>query len=75
MWFNSDSRKMTKKQRIPYNKQKKTCDPYDRKQNLKCRKNTKNAIRKIKKDYVKKHICKPLKKGNVKPVYQHMKRH
>ena len=27
MWFNSDSRKMTKKLRILYNKQKKTCDP------------------------------------------------
>ena len=72
MWFNSDSRKMRKKQRILYNKQKKTCDPYDCKQ---CTRNAKKAIRKIKKDYVENHTCKPLKKGNSKPFYQHLKGH
>ena len=49
--------------------------PYDRKQYLECRRNTKKAIRKIKKDYVENHICKPLKKRNSKPFYQHMKGH
>ena len=75
MWFNSDSRKMRKKQRILYNKQKKKCDPYDCKQYLECIRNTKKAIRKIKKDYVENHACKPLKKGNSKPFYQHLKGH
>ena len=70
MWFNSDSRKMTKKQRILYNKQKKTCDSYGHKQYLECRRNTKTTIRKIKKkDCVENHIFKPLKNGNSKPFY------
>ena len=67
-----DSRKMTKKQRIPYNKQKKTCEPYDRKQYLECRRNPKKPISKIMKDYVENHTFKPLKKGNSKPFYQHL---
>ena len=75
MWFNSDSRKMTKKQSIFYNKQKKTCDSYGHKQYLECRRNTKKAIRKIKKDYVENRIYKPLKKGKSQPFYQHLKGH
>ena len=73
MWFNSDSCKKAKKQRILYNKLKKTYDPYDRKQYLECRKNTKKAVRKIKKDYLENHICKPTKEGNSKLFYQHPK--
>ena len=48
---------------------------YDSKQYLECRRNPKKAIHKIKKDYVENHICKPLKKGNGKPFYQHLKGH
>ena len=62
--------------RILYKKQKKkTCDPYDRKQYLECRRNTKKAIRKNKQDYVENHVCKLLKKGNSKPFYRHLKGH
>ena len=61
------------KQRIRYKKQKKICDPYDRKQYLELRRKTKKAIHKIEKDYLENHLSKPLKKENSKPFYQHPK--
>ena len=49
VWFNSDSRKMTKKQRILSIKPKKKCDPYDdHKQCLDCRRKIKKAMCQIK---------------------------
>ena len=73
VWFTKESRKLVTKQRQLYNRFRRSGDPFDQKQYTKARKDTKAAIRKIKRDYVTNRICKPLSEGNCKPFYRHLK--
>ena len=72
-WFNKESSNLVKRQRKMYNQYKSTGDPYLLECYKKQRKETKKALRLIKKDYVERKICKPLKEGNSKPFYRHIK--
>ena len=72
-WFDKDSEKATKKERELYNNYKRTGDQYllDRYKQL--RRDTKKLLRKTKRKYVETRICKPLREGNSKPFYRHLK--
>lgn len=73
IWFNKESRKIAQKQRKLYNRYKHSKELYDKQAAASHKRLAKKTYRQIKKRYIEARVCKPLREGNSKPFYKHLK--
>ena len=67
-WYNNQAKKLTTKQRKTYNKYKRTGDPFLFQRYRQERRECKKTFKKLKKDFLLHKICKPLARGNSRPL-------
>lgn len=72
-WFGTDAEKLISKQRRTYRKYKQTGDPFFLEKYRQERKITKKEVRRMKTSFLVDNICGPLKRGNSKPFFRHLR--
>jgi len=73
VWFSKESSSIVRKQRKTYNMYKTTGDPFFLDRYRALRKESKKKLRSMKREYIEHKVCQPLKSGNSKPFYRHIK--
>lgn len=73
IWFNKSAKKLVRKHRKTYSKYKETLNPFYLEKYNTERRSHKYQLLEIKQSYLQNKICKPLKSGNSKPFYRHLR--
>jgi len=73
IWFNKECHKVAQKQRKLYNRYLHSKDSFDKNAAASHKRLAKKTYCETKRSYMVKQVCQPLKEGNNKPFYRHLK--